>query len=84
MSVSVLSDHKKKLGTLIPASLDMRIEIMAARADVTKQSLIEHALRLMVVVAEWGVPDDLGELLQARDPELLDYLAELHKALRGE
>ena len=72
--------EKKQLGTMIRADLDREIELLATKADMTKQSVVEAALQLLVHVAKWGIPDDLGLLLQQRDPELLERLARLRKA----
>jgi len=74
---------KVKASTMIDKSLWAEIKKMATLSDKPAGRIAEAGLKLLLIIAKTGVPDDLGALLQVHDTELLNTLRELHEAWRS-
>ncbi|MEM0235272.1 hypothetical protein [Thermofilum sp.] len=74
---------KVKASTMIDKSLWAEIKKLATLSDKPAGRIAEVGLKLLLIIAKTGVPDDLGALLQVQDTELLNTLRELHEAWRS-
>ncbi|MEM0059291.1 MAG: hypothetical protein QXE10_02560 [Desulfurococcaceae archaeon] len=74
---------KVKASTMIDKSLWAEIKKLATLSDKPAGRIAEAGLKLLLIIAKTGVPDDLGARLQVHDTELLNTLRELHEAWRN-
>ncbi|MEM0490312.1 MAG: hypothetical protein QXH73_03750 [Ignisphaera sp.] len=74
---------KVKASAPVDKSLWAEIKKLATLSDKPAGRIAEVGLKLLLIIAKTGVPDDLGALLQVHDPELLSTLRELYEAWRN-
>ncbi|MEM1930274.1 MAG: hypothetical protein QXH81_09910 [Thermofilaceae archaeon] len=76
-------DVKAKASVQVERALWAEVKKLATLAHLPASRVAETGLKLAVIIARAGLPDDLGALLQVHDTELLNTLRELHEAWRS-
>lgn len=71
---------RAKATALIDKSLWAEVKKLATLSDRPAGKITEIALKLVLIIAKTGIPDDLKGLLAKHDQELLNELSDLHRA----
>ena len=71
-----------KVGLVLPNVLDRKIEVVAAVSGMQKSEVVETALRLLLILIEYGIPDDLGYMLANTRVDVLEKLQKMTKESR--
>jgi len=74
---------KAKVTALVDKSVWAEAKKLATLSGKPASRISEAGLKLVLIIAKAGIPDDLGALLTQHDPELVETLRALHEAWRG-